>query len=195
MTSPHPPLVISIKHNTEPWIVFHAQSDAHAKDLLGASFSDADAVFRDGGDLVRGVLAAQNQYRTRADKAVQYYAERALHNAGAVQSNNAGGYEAVDGGFSDGTPLPEEPQGYQGRYDNQSGGGYQQAPAQQNVPAQRSYGNGAAAPSNEKTCKHGVMKHNSGEKNGKPWEGWFCPADRNAPDKCDPVWPKRSFGR
>lgn len=176
--SDHPPIVISIKHHTEPWIVFHAQNAAHAKDLLGESFSDADAVFRDNGDLVRGILAAQNQYRGRADKAVQYYAEKNLHDAGAVQQE---------------APAQESYQApQQSRYDNQSSGSYQQAaPVQQ----QRSYGNGAAAPSNEKTCKHGTMKHNSGEKNGKPWEGWFCPADRNAPDKCDPVWPKKSYGR
>lgn len=37
-------------------------------------------------------------------------------------------------------------------------------------------------------CKHGPMVHRSGEKGGKRWQGYFCPADRNAPDKCDPVF-------
>ena len=180
--SDHPPIVISIKHHTEPWIVFHAQNAAHAKDLLGESFSDADVVFRDNGDLVRGILAAQNQYRGRADKAVQYYAEKNLHDAGAVQAE-PGGYDASGGGYSD---VPAQ----QSRYDNQSGGGYQQSAPQQNAPAQRSYGAGAAAPSNGQSCQHGERTYRKTDR----YEALFCNAAKGDPTQCPPLFKDKRTG-
>jgi len=38
-------------------------------------------------------------------------------------------------------------------------------------------------------CKHGPMQHKSGVNGaGKAWQAFMCGAQRNAPDKCDPVW-------
>jgi hypothetical protein len=46
----------------------------------------------------------------------------------------------------------------------------------------------AVASADGNNCKHGGMVYRSGEKGGKKWQGYFCPADRNASDKCDPVF-------
>ena len=35
-------------------------------------------------------------------------------------------------------------------------------------------------------CVHGAMKHKSGEKNGKAWSAWFCPAPKD--EACAPIW-------
>ena len=37
-------------------------------------------------------------------------------------------------------------------------------------------------------CVHGSMKNRSGEKNGKAWSGWFCPAPKD--EQCAPIWGK-----
>lgn len=44
----------------------------------------------------------------------------------------------------------------------------------------------AAAP----TCHHGTKVYISGTsaKNGKFWQAWACPADRNDPSKCEKEW-------
>lgn len=41
-----------------------------------------------------------------------------------------------------------------------------------------------------KQCNHGEMTYRSGEKNGKPWGGWFCPQPKDATDKCNVIWKK-----
>lgn len=171
--APHPSVVISLKGSRadDPWFVVHAVDSDHAKELLGSSFKEADTVFRDGGDLVRGLLAAQYEYRSRTEKAAMYYAERSLNEAGAVQQE---------------VPAEPEQQAYQSRYDNQPQQGYQQASPQQNAPQQRSYGPGAAAPSNAKHCKHGEMVYREGisKKNNRPYKAFFCPSPQGTPDAC-----------
>ena len=36
-------------------------------------------------------------------------------------------------------------------------------------------------------CQHGKRVHKSGEKNGKKWEGWFCPEKQKA-NQCEVQW-------
>ena len=36
------------------------------------------------------------------------------------------------------------------------------------------------------TCQHGAMSLRSGEKNGKPWSGWFCTGPRG--QQCPTQW-------
>lgn len=35
-------------------------------------------------------------------------------------------------------------------------------------------------------CKHGEMSFKSGSKNGKTWQGFFCPTPKDTPDQCRP---------
>jgi hypothetical protein len=44
----------------------------------------------------------------------------------------------------------------------------------------------AASGDSGKFCKHGQMQHKSGVKNGKTWQGFFCPSPRGTPDQCAP---------
>lgn len=37
-------------------------------------------------------------------------------------------------------------------------------------------------------CAHGEMKYLSGEKNGKPWSGYFCTLPKGDPEQCKPQW-------
>ena len=38
-------------------------------------------------------------------------------------------------------------------------------------------------------CNHGAMKLRSGEKDGKPWSGYFCSLPKEQKqDQCSPVW-------
>lgn len=41
------------------------------------------------------------------------------------------------------------------------------------------------------TCEHGTMVHREGEKNGKPWSGWFCPSPRGTPNQCAPIFERK----
>jgi hypothetical protein len=49
--------------------------------------------------------------------------------------------------------------------------------AQPQVPA-------AAAP----TCQHGQKQYKSGDKNGRKWEAWACPARSSDPTRCGFEW-------
>lgn len=58
---------------------------------------------------------------------------------------------------------------------------YQQ-PAQ---PAPQSYGQPSATPQ----CVHGPRTFKSGvNKQGKPWQAWFCPSPKGTPNQCEPEW-------
>lgn len=61
-----------------------------------------------------------------------------------------------------------------------------QAAPQAAPPAQQS----TPPVSEGKTCNHGEMTYRSGDKNGKPWGGWFCPTPKDTPDQCKPIWKK-----
>lgn len=52
------------------------------------------------------------------------------------------------------------------------------------VAQPQTYGPPPTAP----LCPHGQMKfiEKVSAKTGQPYKAYFCPADRNAPDKCDP---------
>ena len=74
---------------------------------------------------------------------------------------------------------------------------YEQPQQQYNAPAVQQYQQVAAqsAPQYQApqavgpVCKHGPMQHKSGVNGaGKAWQAFMCGAQRNAPDKCDPVW-------
>lgn len=43
-------------------------------------------------------------------------------------------------------------------------------------------------------CKHGEMTPRSGEKNGKPWSGMFCPTPKGTPDQCQPIFTSSGTG-
>jgi len=61
---------------------------------------------------------------------------------------------------------------------------YQQVAAQ-SAPAYAQQAPQSVGP----VCKHGPMQHKSGVNGaGKAWQAFMCGAQRNAPDKCDPVW-------
>jgi hypothetical protein len=45
----------------------------------------------------------------------------------------------------------------------------------------------AAAPSQgAHTCRHGAMTYRSGSGAKGPWQAYFCPAPKGAPDQCEP---------
>lgn len=44
-------------------------------------------------------------------------------------------------------------------------------------------------PTDAPHCLHGFMVERSGEKNGKRWSGYFCPAP-NKDEQCAPIWGK-----
>lgn len=60
------------------------------------------------------------------------------------------------------------------------------APATSPAPAGRPQGGQASPTSTGEVCQHGSMVFRSGNKDGKAWSAWFCPTDKNAPDKCQP---------
>lgn len=39
-----------------------------------------------------------------------------------------------------------------------------------------------------KTCAHGVRKKVTGSNHRGPWTGFFCPLDKNDPNKCEVEW-------
>lgn len=39
-----------------------------------------------------------------------------------------------------------------------------------------------------KQCAHGWMVYKTGEKNGKSWAAYMCPAPKGDPNQCKPVW-------
>lgn len=57
----------------------------------------------------------------------------------------------------------------------------QPAPAPQAAPAA---GNGVHQ------CLHGARQFKSGNGARGPWAAWFCPTDKNDPNKCEPEWVK-----
>jgi hypothetical protein len=63
------------------------------------------------------------------------------------------------------------------------------APAAQSVSAPPP---GATAPPSGETrsCKHGAMVYRSGvaASTGRPWQGFFCPTPKGAPDQCEKQW-------
>jgi hypothetical protein len=45
--------------------------------------------------------------------------------------------------------------------------------------------------SNAETCEHGEMTWREGEKNSRPWGGFFCPSGNKAPmQACPTIWYK-----
>lgn len=48
----------------------------------------------------------------------------------------------------------------------------QEQPTQQGVP----------------TCSHGTRVHRTGVGKNGPWTAWFCPTDKDDPNKCKPVF-------
>lgn len=50
--------------------------------------------------------------------------------------------------------------------------------------AQPAQSNAAASNGGAPSCVHGPRVHRSGD----GWQGWFCPADRNDPNKCKPQY-------
>lgn len=123
----------------------------------------------------------------------------AIYSAFAAAVQDAG-LEASLNGFGTGLvqavttaqPLVQPQQPVQEPWGNPPVPPMQQAPIQQlapqspyQPPQQPAYGQqpqvpAAAAPS----CHHGVQKLVQGEKNGRTWKAWGCPADRNDPSKC-----------
>lgn len=58
----------------------------------------------------------------------------------------------------------------------------QQAPAQGAPPA-----GAMTAPNGEaRHCAHGAMAYKNGNKNGKFWQGFFCPTPKGTPGQCKP---------
>lgn len=57
------------------------------------------------------------------------------------------------------------------------------APARQ--PARRQ-SQGPRPGGSGRQCEHGGMVERTGNKNGKDWRGFFCPADRDDPTQCAP---------
>lgn len=42
-------------------------------------------------------------------------------------------------------------------------------------------------PAEPPTCPHGAMVHKTGERDGKPWQGYFCPLPQDRKDeRCPP---------
>jgi hypothetical protein len=37
-------------------------------------------------------------------------------------------------------------------------------------------------------CEHGERDWVTGRSGKGPWQAWMCPADKNDPSKCDPLW-------
>jgi hypothetical protein len=37
-------------------------------------------------------------------------------------------------------------------------------------------------------CEHGERTWVTGRSGKGPWQAWMCPADKNDPSKCDPLW-------
>lgn len=61
------------------------------------------------------------------------------------------------------------------------------APVQNFAPAQQAAPTGGQAP----VCVHGTTKWvEARPDSGKTWKGWFCPAPREATDKCKPIFVK-----
>ena len=64
------------------------------------------------------------------------------------------------------------------------------APAQ---PAPPSSGWNQPAPAPQQAapaCPHGVRVFKSGNKNGRTWQAWMCPAPKGTPGQCQPEWVK-----
>lgn len=65
-------------------------------------------------------------------------------------------------------------------------------PAQAPAPQQQWQPQPSASPARAAgpapVCQHGPMIHRSGTKNDKRWSAHFCPAAKNDPSQCDPVW-------
>lgn len=58
-------------------------------------------------------------------------------------------------------------------------GGFEVNQVQQAQPQQTRASSG-------ELCQHGSMVFKTGNKDGRAWEGWFCPTAKDAPDKCKP---------
>lgn len=57
------------------------------------------------------------------------------------------------------------------------GGGGQRQPVQQLPPGVQ-----------QKRCDHGDMTFRTGTSSKGPWQGFFCPKDRNDPGRCKPIY-------
>lgn len=45
-----------------------------------------------------------------------------------------------------------------------------------------------AAPGGPPTCQHGTKQYKSGEKNGRSWQAWACPASSSDTTRCGFEW-------
>ena len=67
------------------------------------------------------------------------------------------------------------------------------APAQP-APPSSGWGQPQAAPQqaiqDAPHCPHGVRVFKSGNKNGRTWQAWMCPAPKGTPGQCQPEWVK-----
>lgn len=80
-------------------------------------------------------------------------------------------------------PVQDDNNGYD---PDQDWAGAQPArPAQRQQPARRQ-SQGPRPGGSGRQCEHGGMVERTGNKNGKDWRGFFCPADRDDPTQCAP---------